>query len=188
MHALVPLLFFFAQPFWQARPPEDWTLKEIGILRSMSPWAQTVGPAPPVLVYFATAAPIEEAESELRVRSKSPMREPDPDYAAYITGHRDQNFVVAIPYANLAKLGKAEEERRLEEETVMLIGKTRRHKMVGHFPPTPSDPILRLIFPREVRPTDKTVIIRFSLPGIDFPDREVEFQVKDLMYRGKLEM
>jgi hypothetical protein len=60
--------------------------------------------------------------------------------------------------------------------------------MVGHFPPTPSDPVLRLIFPREVRPGDKTVTIRFSLPGIDFPDREVEFQVKELMYRGKLEM
>src|SRR5262249_10888266 len=80
------------------------------------------------------------------------------------------------------------EEKRMEEETVMLIGKTRKFKMVGHFPPTPSDPILRLIFPREVRPKDKTVVIRLSLPGIDFPDREAEFSVKDLMYRGKLEM
>lgn len=188
MHALVALFFFFAQPFWQTKAPEDWTLKEIGILRSMSPWAQSIGPAPAVLVYLATAAPIEEAESELRVRSKSPMREPDPDYAAYISTHRDQNFVVAIPYPNLAKLGKAEEEKHMEEETVLIIGKNRKYKLVGHFPPTPSDPVLRLIFPREVHPDDKTMTIRLSLPGVDFPDRDAEFQVKDMMYRGKLEM
>lgn len=187
MHALVPLLFFFAQPFWQAKAPDDWTLKEIATLRAASPWAQTIGPAPPVLVYLATAAPIEEAESELRVRSKGVMREPDPDYAAFITAHRDQNFVVAIPYPNLSKLGKAEEERAFEEQTVMLIGK-KKVKMAGHFPPTPSDPVLRIIFPREVRPTDKTVIFRLSLPGIEFAERDAEFHVKDLMYRGKLEM
>ncbi len=122
MRALVPLLFFFAQPFWQAKAPEDWTLKEIATLRTESPWAQTIGPSPQVLVYLATAAPIEEAESELRVRSKSPVRESDPDYAAYITAHRDQNLVLAIPYPNLAKLGSAEQQRRLEEETVMLVG------------------------------------------------------------------
>src|SRR5689334_7343196 len=107
MHALLSLVFFMAQPFWQAKAPEDWTLAEISTLRTNSPWAQQVGPTPAVLVYLATATPVEEAESELRVRSKSPLREPDPDYAAYITAHRDQNFVVAIPYANLGKLGKA---------------------------------------------------------------------------------
>jgi hypothetical protein len=188
MRVLVPLLFFLAQPFWHAKTPEEWTAKEIGILRSNSPWAQPVGPAPPVLAYLATSAPIEEAESELRVRSKNPLREPDPDYAAYITMHRDQNFVLAIPYTSLTKLGRAEEQRKMEEESVMLIGKGRQYKIVGHFPPTATDPILRLIFPREVRPSDKTVTFRLYLPGIDFPEREIEFPVKDLMYRGKLEM
>jgi hypothetical protein len=190
MHGLVALLFFLAQPFWQSKLPEQWTTQEIGILRSNSPWAQHMGPSPQVLVYFATAAPIEEAESELRVRSKSVVREPDPDYSAYVTMHRDQTFVLAIPYnaTALGKLGKAAEERQMEEETMMVIGKTRKYKIAGHFPPTPSDPILRLIFPREVRPGDKTVVFRFSLPGIDFPEREIEFQIKDLMYRGKLEM
>ena len=189
MHALVPLLFFFAQPFWQTKAPEDWTLKEIGILRSISPWAQTVGPAPAVLVYLATAAPIEEAESELRVRSKGPMPASRPGLCRlHHAAPRPEPRASPSRIGNLAKLGKAEEERKLEEETVMLIGKNRKYKMVGHFPPTPSDPILRLIFPREVRPGDKTVIFRFYLPGVDFPEREVEFQVKDLMYRGKLEM
>src|SRR5678809_1435483 len=77
--------------------------------------------------------------------------------------------------------------RKLENESVMLIGKNRKHKLVGHFPPTPADPILRLVFPREVKPTDKSVVFRLYLPGVDFPERELEFEVRDLMYHGKLE-
>ena len=188
MYAVAAVLFFLAQPFWQTKPPEEWTFQQIGILRSNSPWAQPVGPGAPVLVYFATAVPIQEAESELRVRSKNPLREPDPDYAAYITAHLDQNFALAIPYSSLAKLGRADEQKKMEEETIMLIGKDRRYKMVGHFPPTAMDPVLRLIFRREVRPGDKSVMFRLYLPGVDFPEREIEFPVKDLMYRGKLEM
>ena len=50
------------------------------------------------------------------------------------------------------------------------------------------DPVLRLIFDREVKPSDKTVTFRMYLPGLNFPEREVEFRVKDLMFQGKLEM
>ena len=188
MRALAPLLFFLAQPFWEAKAPEQWTIREIELLRSNSPWAQAMGPAPTLLVYLATAAPIEDAESELRLRSKKPLREPDPDYAAYISEHRDHHFVLAIAYATLVTSGKASEQRKMEQESVMKIGRNREFKMVGHFPPTPADPILRLIFPREMRPGDKTVVFRLYLPGIQFPEREVEFSVKELMYRGKLEM
>jgi hypothetical protein len=39
-----------------------------------------------------------------------------------------------------------------------------------------------------VEPTDKNVVFRLYLPGVTFPDREVEFRVKDLMYHGKLAM
>ena len=69
----------------------------------------------------------------------------------------------------------------------MIIGK-KSYPMVGHFPPTPSDPVLRLIFPRAVKATDKTVLFRLYLGGLNFPEREVEFRVKDLAWQGKLEM
>jgi hypothetical protein len=75
----------------------------------------------------------------------------------------------------------------MEEESVMLVGK-KRYQIVGHFPPTPSDPVLRLVFPRAVRSTDKSVIFRLYLGGLKFPEREVEFRVKDLVYQGKLEL
>ena len=75
----------------------------------------------------------------------------------------------------------------MEEETSMVIGRKSFH-FVGHFPPTSSDPVLRLIFNREVTPSDKAVTFRIYLPGLNFPEREVEFRVKDLMFQGKLEM
>ncbi len=187
MHALLALFFFLAQPFWESTPPEKWSRQEIDTIRYNSPWAQAVGPSPVVLVYFATAAPIEEAESELRFRGNDPLPQPDPDYLAYLTENRDTNLVLAIPYESLARLGKAEDQKRMEDESVMVIGR-KQFKMVGHFPPVPSDPVLRLVFPREVQPGDKRVVFRLTLPGISFPDREVEFTVKDMMYHGKLEM
>ena len=187
MRALIPLLFFLAQPFWETKAPEQWTNREIDEIRSNSPWAQTVGPSPGVLVYLATAAPIEQAEAEARLRTRNPLREPDPDYLDFLREYRDRNLVLAIPYATLAGLGKGEEERKMEEESRMIVGR-KEYKIVGHFPPTPSDPVLRLVFPREVRPSDKSVVFQLYLPGIDFPDRTVEFRVKDLTYRGKLEM
>src|SRR5262249_2110826 len=145
MHALLAsLLFFFAVPFWEANPPEKWSLREIDLLRANSPWAQTVGPEPRVLVYLATAAPIEQAESEVRLRSKNTLRDLDPDYLTYVSENRETHFVLAVNYPERARLGDAEEQRRLENETVMLIGR-KEHHISGHFPPTPTDPVLRLI-------------------------------------------
>jgi len=187
MRALLTLLFFLAQPFWETKPPEKWSGLEIDSLLSNSPWAQTTGPAPDVLVYLATAQPIEDAEGELRLRKKNPLPEPDPDYSAYISENHDKSIVVAIPYASLAGLGKADEMRSLEEESVMIVGK-KTYKIVGYFPPMASDPVLRLVFPREVQPADKAVVFRLYLPGISFPEREVQFRIKDLMYHGALSM
>jgi hypothetical protein len=186
MLVLVPLFLFLAQPFWESKPPEKWSNQEISMLRSNSPWAQIMGPEPGVLVYFATAAPIEEAEGELRLRIKNALREPDPDYLTYLSENRDKYFVLAIPYDRLA-LEKADESRKMEAESVMVIGR-KTYKIIGHFPPTPSDPVLRLVFSREVQPADKKVVFKLYVPGVDFPEREAEFQVKELLYHGKLEM
>ena len=74
-----------------------------------------------------------------------------------------------------------------ELETQMTVG-GKTYKIEGTFPPTPSDPVLRLVFPRSVKPTDKWLAFRLYLPGQPFPEREAEFHVKDLIYRGKLAM
>jgi hypothetical protein len=187
MHALLPLFFFLAQPFWETKPPEAWTDAEIQYLRTESPWAQRSNEAPVAVIYLATAAPIEHAEAELRLRLKKPMPEPDPEYLEYLSLHRAEILVLAVTYPTLAGLGDARESKRMEEESVMLIGK-KSYPIVGHFPPTPSDPVLRLIFPRALKPADKSVLFRLYLGGLKFPEREIEFRVKDLTYQGKLEM
>jgi hypothetical protein len=183
MRALLVMLFFLGPPFWETKTPDKWTDVEIGFLLTNSPWAQGLGPN--TVAYFATAAPVEEGEAELRFRKKSLLPEPDADYSIYLSDHRDENFVLAIPYPMVPKLGDAKEQKNLEKDTSMTIGRKTYH-MVGHFPPTPSDPVLRLIFPREIKATDKRVKFRLYLVGMDFPDRDVEFEVKDMMYRGKL--
>lgn len=188
MHAFLPLFFLLAQPFWETKPPEAWTDAEIQTVRTDSPWAQRTTEAPVAVVYLATAAPIEHAEAELRLRLKKnsyPM--PDPDYLEYLSSHRAEHFVLAVTYPTLAGLGDARESKRMEEESVMLIGK-KSYGIIGHFPPTPSDPVLRLIFPRALMPAGKTVLFRLYLGGLKFPEREIEFRVKDLTYQGKLEM
>ena len=190
MHALFPLLFFLVQPFWEAKPPEAWTDAQIQSMVHDSPWAQTLPQVPPVTVFLATAAPIEHAEAELRLRLKKnphPMSEPDADYLEFLSAHREDSLVLAITYPTLSGLGNATESKRMEDECVMVVGK-KAYQITGHFPPTPSDPVLRLVFPRVVKSSDKSVLFRLYLQGLTFPERELEFRVKDLMYQGKLEM
>jgi len=186
-HVWLPLLFFLSQPFWETKPPEQWTLQEIEEVRGNSPWVQAVGNDPTVVVFLATAAPIEQAENELRRRSKGALRGPDPEYAGFLQENRGKVFVLAISWPRPQELGTVADRKRMEDESVMEIGRKQYH-MAGHFLPTPADPVLRLVFPREVKPTDKTVTIRLYLPGINFPEREVQFWTKDLVYHGKLEM
>jgi hypothetical protein len=187
MRMLLAVLFFLAPPFWETKPPERWTDREIDALRHDSPWAQAVGPDPKVLVYLATAGPIEDAEEEARLRTKNPLQEPDPDYLDYLRENGEKEFVLAIPEVTLKGLAKPGEEKLMEDQTQMVIGR-RTYKIVGHFPPTEADPVLRLVFPREAQATDKSVIFHLYLPGIPFPERETEFRVKDLLYHGKLAM
>jgi hypothetical protein len=187
MTALVALFFFLAQPFWEAKPPERWSDWEVDQLLHNSPWAQALGPDPPVQVFLATAKPIEDAETEARLRTKQPHPEVDPDFAAYLAENRERIVVLGIRYTNVAAGGKASEERKMENESVMLVGR-KKYQIAGHFPPTPTDPVLRLVFPREFHPGDKKLTFRLYIPNIDFPERELEFNEKDLTYHGKLEL
>lgn len=188
MHALIALLFFLAQPFWDAKPPEQWTDHEIDLMLGASPWTQSVGPAPELLVWFATAEPIEAAEGEARLHKRNPLREPDADYLDFLRENREKVFVLAVGYPSLSGLSKeADAWKMVEKETRMTVG-GKTYQIEGTFPPTPSDPVLRLVFPRSAKPGDKWLAFRLYLPGQPFPEREAEFHVKDLTYRGKLAM
>jgi hypothetical protein len=189
------LLFLFAAPFWEAKPPADWTADELEQLFTDSPWAQMVkapgrvAPGPAVQVYLATAAAMDQAERERarRSRRQGPADALAEDYQAWLKENRASQIVLAVRIASNAGFFDEREVRRMEEECVMRVGR-KKFKTTGHFPPSASDPYLRLAFPREVQPRDKSVVFELYLPGVPIPDREAEFSVKEMTVRGKLEM
>lgn len=191
------VLLLFAGPFWESIAPEKWSDDQLGALLTDSPWAQMAAAtgssvAVPVLVYLASAEPMEKAERERdrRAALKHPPTEEDPlvaDYRSWLEDNRAKQIVLAIGITKPDVLADEQEIKRMEDECVMRIGK-KKYKMTGHFPPSPGDRFLRLVFPRDVQPSDKSVSFDLYLPGVPIPYREAEFRVKDMIVDGKLEM
>lgn len=198
MGVVIPLIFLFAVPFWEAKPPAQWNDLEIAALLNDSPWAQpAIGPSrpQPVPAIFATARPIEQAleERKRRAQLKSPPKQPAEadtaveDYLEWLRENRTTHFILAVPIANPSAFADAKEVKRMEEGSVLQIGR-RKIKMTGHFPPSPSDPYLRLAFPRQVDLKDKTITFELYLPGVNIPFRTVEFDLRQMTVQGKLEL
>ena len=183
MQLVCLLMALLSAPFWETKVPADWTDAQIELLLHDSPWAEMAEPAPAVQVYLASAGPTREAEAELARRRGKPLNE---EYRDYMAGEGSDKIVVAIAFRNLTPLADAGEAHRMEEESVMRVGR-QRYKMIGHFPPVPSDPFLRLVYPRAATERDKNVTFELYLPGYG-PYHEAEFRVRDMMYKGKLEM
>ena len=191
------LLFLFAAPFWETKAPADWSEEELARMFTDSPWAEVISApgkvdAPPVQVFLATAAPMEQAERErdLRHRRKRPQDAPDPlaeEYRAWFAENRATQIVLAVAVADRQALASDRDTQQMEQECVMRVGR-KKIKMSGHFPPSAGDPYLRLAFPRQVEPGDKTVTFELYLPGVAMPFRVAEFKVKDMMVKGKLEI
>jgi hypothetical protein len=190
----------FAGPFWESRPPAEWSDTELGNLLTDSPWAQMVEAggktnSSPVQIYLATAAPVAlgETERELREKRRRPpnaKQVEDPfaeEYRAWLEDNRTSQIIVAARVGQNPAFSDQHEVHKMEEESVMRVGR-KKFKMTGHFPPSPSDPYLRMAFPREVTVNDKAVSFVLYLPGVAIPFREIEFTLKDMLVRGKLEM
>jgi hypothetical protein len=191
------VLFWLAGPFWEAKAPVDWTENEVNQLLTNSPWAQMLD-APSkagsstVQVFLATSAPIEQAERQWDLRFKknrpgSPANNRDEEFQAWLNENRAKQIVIAVMVNLPQALSDEQETHRMEEECVMRVGR-KKLKMSGYFPPSAADPYLRLAFPREVSTNDKNVIFDLYLPGVPIPFRQADFKVKDMLFKGKLEM
>jgi hypothetical protein len=199
MIQLLLSLFLFADPYWVSKPPPEWSDAQLLALLTNSPWAQPMegpGPnAPAVEVFLATAGPIQLAEKE-RERRIQARRRPGPappespavtEYRLWLEDNRATQIVVAVPIQNNKGFLDEREVRRMEDECVMRVGK-KKIKMTGSFPPSETDPYLRLAFPRQVELSDKTLSFDFYLPGVPSPFRSAEFALKDMLVAGKLEL
>jgi len=183
-------------PFWESKPPRDWTDLEITSLLNDSPWAraalsQGIARQPGIQTYLASALPVQEAEAELKRRRQIRNRPAGPaeteEYLEFLKQHQGESIVLTVFLPAPVQLADAKEAKRMEEESFMKIGR-KKYKMTGHFPPTPDDPYLRLVFPRQLGPKDKTVEFDLYLPGASDPYRIAEYVIKELMYKGKLEI
>lgn len=193
----LPILFLFATPFWEVKAPADWTETEVLQLLTASPWAQmldapTKAGASSVQLFLATAAPIELAERQRDLRFKKKRANAPPDildeeYKAWLAENRAKQIVIAVAVNLPQALSDEQETRKMEAECIMRVGR-KRLKMSGFFPPSAADPYLRLAFPREVADSDKTIVFDLYLPGVPIPFRRAEFVVKDMLWKGKLEL
>src|SRR5581483_6964817 len=181
MRGIAIWLALAVAPFWEAKAPADWSEQQLRLLLTDSPWAQALDRGGPV-AFLATAQPIQEAEREIwRRRTAKGNVPPDPEYSDFVAKDQGRHIVIAIAYRDPRPLADAAEARRFEEESVLKVGK-KKYKMTGQFPPTPSDPYLRLVYPREVGANDKSLVFDLYLPVTGY--HTVEFRIKELLYRG----
>jgi hypothetical protein len=101
--------------------------------------------------------------------------------------NRTTQIVLAVHIQNNRGFLDDAEVQRMEKETTMRAGK-KKIKLTGSFPPSESDPYLRLAFPRQVDLSDKSLIFELYLPGVPAPYRNAEFRLKDMVSNGKLEL
>jgi len=194
--ALLLSLFFFVDPYWVSKPPNEWSDTQLAALLTDSPWAQSVdGPgqgSPPVEVFLATAGPIQLAEKErdrrieVRRRPGTPIPE-NTEYRLWMEDNRATQIVLAVRIQNNKGFLDESEVRHMEDQTLLRAGK-KKLKLTGSFPPSGSDHYLRLAFPRQVELSDKSMIFQLYIPGVPSPYRDVEFSLKDLVVNGKLEL
>lgn len=195
MHLFLCLALLWAAPFWENKSPKEWSDEELLELLTNSPWAQPTQfrNSANISVYLATAKPMREAEEEAirRYTSRQP-KQPAPDngarleYLAFLEENPGKVIVIAIREPNLKALAEAAESKRMEEESQLKAG-GKTYKVSGYFPPAPSDPVLRLVFPRPPGPV-KELNFELYVPGAPGPYRQAIFRWKDLNYRGQPEL
>jgi hypothetical protein len=183
-------------PFWEAKPPAEWSDAELDEFLTKSPWVQEAisgASSSGATVFIASAHPVREAEAERDRREEAKRKKPpveDPtaeEYAEFLHDNEGKYIILAVPVPSPRALENPAELKRMEEECVLRVGRNK-YKMTGHFPPSPSDPWMRLVFPRVVTAADKTFRFELYLPSVQDPYRFAEFRIKDLSYKGRLEM
>jgi hypothetical protein len=194
MHLFLLMALLLAAPFWESKEAKDWTDEELLELLTDSPWAQITafGNSPGVSVYLATAKPMRAAELEAGRRYTSKQPNPQPaensarlEYEAFLEQSPGKAIVIAIRQPNLIALAEAGETKLMQEESRLKAG-GKTYKMTGYFPPAPSDPLLRLVFPRPSMPV-KEFSFELYIPGTSGPYRRAVFRTKDLLHRGQPE-
>ena len=182
---LLAALQLATAPFWEGRPPEQWSQAEVNRLLSDSPWAHTNG----VRVYLASAEPARQAElmwkkwrnGQLGVEGKF---EDDEDYEEFLRQHPGEYIVVGVAGLDPTITPNPREVAHMQKQSRIKLDK-RKYAMIAYFPPTPADPILRMVFPKKLLGDEKTLILELYVAGVHMPFRNFEFPIKSLVWKGR---
>ena len=191
--ALLTLLT--ATPFWDTIDVNQWSEEQLLEFFGNSPWSQpaesTAGNG--VLTFLATSKPVQLAEVEKRRRQMKKVAGVDviqdpawDEFQEFLERDTAKYIVLAVPIPAEATR-EASEMSLMENQSVMKLGK-QKIKMSGYFPPSPTDPYTRLIFPRAGTEKAKELVFELFLPGTGTPYRQVYYPTKGMNYRGRLEM
>jgi len=191
--ALLTLLT--ATPFWDTIDVKQWSEEQLLDFFGNSPWSQpaesTAGNG--VLTFLATSKPIQLAEVEKRRRQMKKVAGIDviqdpawDEFQEFLERDTAKYIVLAVAIPAEATR-EASEMSLMENQSVMKLGK-QKIKMSGYFPPSPTDPYTRLIFPRAGTEKAKELVFELFLPGTGTPFRQVYYPTKGMNYRGRLEM
>ncbi len=182
------LIAFFGPPFWEAIAPGQWTDAQIEEVLQSSPWVRDDDGT---RFFLASARPIWQAELEQRRRNPDSQVAFEDDtmseYFEFLQDNHERYFVLAV-HVPLPQYQEAEKRKKKMENKSVLVVNGKEYKMIGHFPPTPDDPYVRMIFPRAVNADDDAFEFRLYVPGVPMPFRRLTFYPKELIYRGKFEM
>lgn len=194
MHLFAALLML-ATPFWEAKDPRAWSDQELLRVMTDSPWAQVTEfrSGSPMPIYLASAKPARDAEIEwmrrYTLKAGIPPATQMPasrEYELFMQENLGKVIVVGVRNSNFQALSSREETRRMEDESFLRVGKNKI-RMTGHFPPADSDPVLRFVFPRPAE-FGKELNFELYIPGVTAPYRQAVFKVRDLLYKGQLEL
>ena len=181
---MIWLLLLALDPFWVTKPVQDWTDLQIASLLSDSPWGTMAedtagGTLGAVRVSLSSAKPIRLAEQELLRRSSGEL---DPELEDLLN---QKVLIVAVPVAKLEIFAQSRETKAMEDESFMVVGK-KKIKPAGHLPPTPTDPTVRLVFPRPDLAGVKELRFELYLPGVPGNYRNARFYPRDMVFKGEL--
>lgn len=183
----------FAGAYWETTPVAQWDEIQLRRFFVESPWAQPLRPdrspeqITDVHAYLASAAPMREAEAELRRRTKPREDVLWDEYRAWMEENAATHIVLAVRLPKNSMLEDPRESRAMEQDSRLHAGR-KKLKPTVVFSPTATDPYVRLAFPRAVKPGDEEFEIELYLPGASGSYRTAVFKTKDLLWKGKPEM
>ena len=189
------LLWLAAAPFWQEKAPAEWSDLQLAQFLNDSPWAQAAKGAgkvqgAPVQTYLASSKFVEQAEKERNRRAALRRKQTEEgalaeEYRFWYEDNRAEQVILAVRVGATVAFSEQGEIRHMLEDSAMRSGNVKV-KMSSYFPPSVSDPYVRMAFPRSiVQESEKVLGFDLYLPGIATPFRTAEFVVSELVVDGK---